>query len=145
MGIVVLILTLWRLSVRAAHPAPALPATLRPWEIAVVGLVHGLLYVLLILQPLSGWMVYTLSTHKSLFFGLFRIPDLPFAADLGITAGQLPFLEELHGTLAGILAVTVLLHIGAAFKHHFVVRDDVLLRMSPARLVPFLQALRAKR
>jgi len=142
LGITVLLLTLFRIPWRIAHPAPPLPPSLRPWEIVVVGLVHKLLYVLLVLQPLTGWMVSTVSTHKSLFFGLFRLPDLPFVAYLGSAATLLPLLEDIHGALASLLALLLVLHVGAAFKHHWGVRDDVLLRMSPAFLAPFLLALR---
>ena len=79
LGVTILLLSLVRfLGVR--HAAPAMPAGLRPWEAALAGLVHKLFYVLLILQPLTGWMLHTVEPHKALFFDLFPIPGLPFLA-----------------------------------------------------------------
>jgi cytochrome b561 len=145
LGILILLLTLFRLYWGKIHRAPPLPAGLRPWEIMLVAVVHKLFYVLLLLQPLIGWMIYTVSTHKSLFFGLFRIPDLPFMITFQNFPPVLDFLEGIHAVGASILAIAIVLHVGAALKHHFVIRDDVLLRMSPTALAPLLRKLRGER
>jgi len=144
LGVLVLLLTLFRLPWRLAHRTPELPPTLRPWEIRLVGLVHRLFYVLLMAQPVVGWMLYSISTHKSLFFGLFRIPDLPFLARFAGNAAVVDALEGLHGTLAALLAVLIGLHVAAAVKHHFLARDDVLLHMTPALFAPLLRRLRGQ-
>ena len=54
-------------------------------------------------------------------------------------------LEGIHTTFASILALLIVLHVGAAFKHHFVIRDEVLLRMMPTSLAPLLRRLRGER
>ena len=144
LGISILFLSLFRIYWRGRRRAPALPAALRPWERTVLWAVHKLLYMLLIFQPLVGWMLYSLSTHKALYFGLFRIPDLPFMS-IFQNSGNLPnILEDVHGALAVVLAILVALHIGAALKHHFVSRDNVLLSMAPSALGPFLRMLRGE-
>jgi len=145
LGLFVLFLTLFRLYWRSSSQTPALPGGLRPWEIRLAGYVHKLFYVLLLLQPLVGWMLYSASPRKSLFFGLFRIPDLPFRPDWANSPSVIENLEDVHTTLAVILTVAIVLHVGAALKHHFVIRDDVLLRMSPAALGPLLRRLRGER
>lgn len=145
LGICILLLTLLRLSWRASHRVPALPPGLRPWEIRLVGVIHKLFYVLLLLQPLSGWAISSLEPHKSRFFGMFRIPDLPLPAAWANAEPVIEALEGVHTTLAAILTVAIVLHVGAALKHHFLIRDDVLLRMSPRALGPLLRRLRGER
>jgi cytochrome b561 len=140
LGIFVLMLTLARLLWRTTHVPPPLPGGLRPWEAVAAVAVHKLFYVFLILQPLIGWSLYSLSPRATLFFGLFPIPKLP----LGELAGQATrgVLAGAHGAGAAILAILFVLHAGAALKHHFVLRDHVLLRMAPDALGEMLRRLR---
>jgi cytochrome b561 len=145
MGIAVLLVTLFRIVWRTANAVPPIPPTLKPWEIKAAGAVHKILYGLLLLQPLTGWMIYTVSSHKSLFFWLFPIPDLPYVASLGNSGEVLPLFEGSHGALATILVLVLILHVGAALKHHFLAKDNVLLRMSPGVFAPLLRRLRGER
>ena len=145
LGILVLFLTLFRIAWRGTHRPPALPPGLRPWEIVAVEVVHKLLYVLLVLQPVTGWCLSTLSPVKTRFFGSFFIPNLPFLSGFRYSPVAREALEGAHGFMAGLLAVLLVVHAGAAFKHHFMVRDDVLLRMAPASLGPALKKLRGER
>jgi cytochrome b561 len=61
------------------------------------------------------------------WFGVLPLPDL-VAKDAGL--GEL--LQAAHRLLNYGLLGLVLVHAGAALKHHFVDRDDVLGRMLPA-------------
>ncbi|WP_300154413.1 cytochrome b/b6 domain-containing protein [Solidesulfovibrio sp.] len=142
LGIFVLLLTLARLLWRATHVPPPLPGGLRPWEAFAAVAVHKLFYVFLVLQPLIGWGLYSLSSNTTLFFGLFPIPKLP----LGELAGQAArgVLAGAHGAGAASLAILFVLHAGAALKHHFVLRDNVLLRMAPDALAGALRKLRGE-
>ncbi|KAF1022532.1 MAG: Cytochrome b561 [Paracidovorax wautersii] len=65
---------------------------------------------------------------QTVWFGVLPLPDL-LAADGDL--GQR--LVTVHVTLNYLLAALVVLHAAAAFKHHFVDRDDVLTRMLPGR------------
>jgi len=145
LGLTVLLLAVLRIAWRVTHRVPALPGGLRPWEIWLAGAVWQLFYVLLVLQPLVGWMLYSLSPHKSLFFGLFPIPDLFSMPQVADVAGWREVLEGLHGFFGAAFAALIVLHVGAALKHHFVLRDAVLLRMAPAFLAPVLRLLRGER
>jgi cytochrome b561 len=60
------------------------------------------------------------------WFGVLPLPDL-LAKDKEL--GKL--LEQVHQLLNYTLAGLVLAHTAAALKHHFVDRDDVLIRMLP--------------
>ncbi|PKP94259.1 MAG: cytochrome B [Alphaproteobacteria bacterium HGW-Alphaproteobacteria-16] len=126
-GITVLFLSVVRLGWRLAHTPPPFVATTRAWERALASTVHWLFYVLLIVVPLTGWlMVSGTETRRPLtFFGLFDIPYLP----VGIAAGD--FGHESHEVLGLLMAALVILHIGAALLHQFVKRDVTLSRMFP--------------
>lgn len=144
LGIVVLALTLFRLAWRLTHRMPVMPPGLRPWEALATEAVHKLLYLLLLLQTLSGWCLVSLASVPFRFFGLFPMPRIPFLP-MGQQAMALgEFLENIHGAMAGILAILIVLHAGAALKHHFLARDAVLLRMAPRCLGPLLQRLRGE-
>lgn len=126
-GVTVLLLTAGRIAWRIAHRPPALPAGTPAWEKGVAHATHWTLYLLMIALPLSGWlMVSGPGPHRPfLWFGLFDIPTLPVGkplADLGGTA---------HGPLGWVMAALVVLHIGAALRHHLLLRDSVLVRIAP--------------
>jgi cytochrome b561 len=60
------------------------------------------------------------------WFGFFTLPDMvPKSKSL-----YEAFITT-HETLAWVLAAVVVLHVAAALKHHFMLRDDVLRRMLP--------------
>lgn len=145
LGLCVLALTVFRFGWRRGHPGPALPPGLRSWEIRLVQLVHGLLYAMLIVQPLTGWTLHSLVPNTTRFFGLFPIPALPMPAGLVGNPNAIAVVSDMHSAGAGFFAVLIVLHVGAALKHHFVVRDAVLLRMAPEGLGPWLRRLRGER
>ncbi|MES1161784.1 MAG: cytochrome b/b6 domain-containing protein, partial [Rhizobacter sp.] len=61
-------------------------------------------------------------------FGVLPLPDfVPANKELAEA------IKPLHKTLAYLLALLVLTHVGAALKHHFVDRDGLLARMWPGR------------
>jgi len=60
------------------------------------------------------------------WFNLVTLPDL-----IGPSEAAYEFFRRGHGVLAVVLFVLALVHIAAALKHHFIDRDNVLLRMLP--------------
>ena len=52
----------------------------------------------------------------------------------------MPVLEIFKA--AWVIVAFVALHAGAALKHHFIERDDILLRMTPRYLERFLRYMR---
>jgi cytochrome b561 len=125
-GMVVLVLAVlrivWRLSNPGPRPSPAWPK----WQRAASGMSHGLLYLLIFLQPLSGWLMSSSKNYPVSLFGWFQFPDLIQPSERAFE-----FFHELHEILATTLIVVAVVHIVAALYHHFVMKDDVLRRMLP--------------
>ena len=127
-GVTVFLLTLLRLAWRATHPAPALPASMpKPMQLAAHG-GHLALYGLLLAIPLSGWLMSSAKGFQTVWFGVLPLPDL-LSRNLELGAQ----LANLHTGLNVLLILLLLGHAGAALKHHFIDRDDVLRRMLPPR------------
>jgi cytochrome b561 len=125
-GVTIFLLAVFRVLWRATHPAPPLPAAIPPWQRNAAQATHLLLYVLILVIPLSGWLMSSAYGVQVVYFGLLPLPDL-LAKDKAL-ADQ---LKELHQGLNITMALLLVAHVGAALKHHFVDRDDVLRRMLP--------------
>jgi cytochrome b561 len=83
------------------------------------------LYVLMFVQPLSGYVHRMAGAHPVSFFGLFNLPVL-----IGKNEALRLLTDAIHDGGAVILAVLVAGHIGAALKHRLLDRDSVLQRMT---------------
>jgi cytochrome b561 len=139
LGLTVLLLTLGRLAWRLLHPAPPLPAHMRPVERFAAHAVHVALYGLTLAVPLLGWAMVSASPLgiPTVPFGLFEwphLPVLPAGADPAAVEGS---FKLGHKTLAYLAASLVALHVAAALKHQLVDRDGLL-----GRMIPFLGAPR---
>ncbi len=124
-GLLILALTVVRLGWRVANPAPPLPAAMTVAEKRLALATHGAFYLLLFAIPLTGWAVA--STGKAIFpiewYGLFTVPHLPIANSYAGAA------RESHQLLAYGAIALIALHIGAALKHQYFDRDDLIARM----------------
>lgn len=132
-GITVLLAAFMRLAWRFFQPPPALPAHMPSLEKTAAHAGHLALYVFLFALPLSGWALVSASvlnipTH---LYGVVPWPHLPVLATLANKASVEAVLKIGHRYAAWTLIVVVVGHAAAAFRHHFVKHDDVLLRMLP--------------
>lgn len=125
-GVTILALATLRLLWRLANPVPALPGTLKPYERGLAHVTHTLLYVCLFAMPVTGWIMTAAKNFPFRWFGLF-----PWPMPIGPNEQLADIMEATHTALAVVLAATVTLHILAALKHHFVLKDGVLKRMLP--------------
>ena len=124
-GITVFLLTCIRLLWRWGHPAPP-PVAMPAWQERVSASTHGVMYALLLLIPLSGWL-YSSSTGISVvYLGLVPLPDL-----VGKDRALAATLKGTHFSLNFTLLALVCIHTAAALKHQFVDRDAALMRMLP--------------
>lgn len=126
-GITVLVLTLGRIAWRLAHRPPAPPETMARWERLAARTTHMTFYALLLILPLAGWLMVsgTAKPRPFIWFGLFDIPLLPVSTAVGDVA------HVTHELLGYLMALLVAIHIAAALRHHFLLRDSVLARMIP--------------
>ena len=125
-GVTLFLLVVVRMVWRIAHQPPALPEHMGRLEQFAAHAGHCLLYVLMLAIPLSGWLMSSAKGVQTVWSGVLPIPDL-LAKDKAL--GDL--LQTVHMSLNLGLGVLVLGHVGAAFKHHFIDKDEVLIRMLP--------------
>ncbi|MDZ4251296.1 MAG: cytochrome b [Sulfuritalea sp.] len=128
-GVTIFLFVVLRLGWRLAHRPPELPASMPAWQRSVAAATHVLLYLLMVAVPLSGWLMSSAKGFQTVWFGVLPLPDL-LTKDEAL--GDL--LQALHRLLNYGMAAIVLAHLGAALKHHFIDRDDIL-----ARMLPFLR------
>lgn len=124
-GITVFLLTCARVGWRALHAAPA-PVPMPAWQQRSATISHRLLYVLLLIIPVSGWLYSSSTGVQVVYLNLIPLPDLvPKDKELAAV------LKAVHVTLNFSMLALVCLHTAAALKHHFVDHDTVLVRMLP--------------
>lgn len=130
-GMLVLVLVLWRLGWRAANPTPALPQGMPRWERLAARGSHATLYVLMLALPVTGWVINSAANIPVKLFWVIPLPDI---------TGPDKRLQEVstsaHVALFIALAALVAVHIGAALRHHYLRHDDVLRRMLPCTKSP---------
>ena len=128
-GVTIFLFVVLRLGWRLAHQPPELPAGMPAWQRSVAAATHVLLYLLMVAVPLSGWLMSSAKGFQTVWFGVLPLPDLLTKnAELG------DLLQQMHKLLNYSMAALVFAHLGAALKHHFIDRDDIL-----ARMLPFLR------
>ncbi len=127
LGLSVFLLVWLRLALRIVGTTPRVSPVPALWQQRLAGLVHLVLYGFMIAMPLLGWLVLSAAGKSIPFFGL----ELP--ALLGPDEALADSVEDLHKTIGSIGYYLVGVHAVAALFHHYVVRDNTLLRMLPRR------------
>ena len=128
-GIIVFVLVVVRIFWRSTSVVPPLPINLKRIEKELVQLTHRSLYVVMFVLPVSGYINISAGDFKLDFFGLYNIPKvIPEDGFIEV------LFQAVHMGMAYALIVFIVLHIGAAIKHHFILKDNVLRRMWPIRL-----------
>ena len=125
-GVTVLMLVILRVFWRTTHTPPTLPDSLPQWQKLASQIIHFLLYVLIIVVPISGWLMSSAKGVQTVWFGVLPIPDL---LDKDKNLGNL--LLVVHKSLNYGLLALVAIHTLAAIKHHFIDKDNILRRMLP--------------
>lgn len=123
-GVLILVLALARIFWRLGNRWPKLLGEYSVWQKKSARLVHYVLISVLVLLPLSGWLMSSAGGHTVDVFGLFALPDL-----IGKNKALGGFFHEFHEIIAWSLIAIVALHFLAAMKHQFVDRDATLPRM----------------
>ena len=135
LGITILLLTLLRLGWRRMSPPPPLPESMPDWQRRAASVSHFLIYFLVFVQVIAGIVHSWAADFPIVVFGLFRIPS-PIAPSEALKVA----MNWAHFIAGWSFFILLLTHILAALHHHFVVKDDILLRM-----IPGTEALQEKR
>lgn len=109
------------------HVPPPLPESVQPWQRKLAALTHFLLYCLMVLQPLSGYLSSSFSGYKT---RIWNIP-LPHWGWKDPALNQL--FTDIHVVSSVSLLCLIILHICGAFSHLFSEHGNVLPRMWPER------------
>ena len=123
LGVTILALFFVRALWRLTHPAPAL-LPMPAWQRRAALLLHGFLYAMLLVQPVTGWLFSNASGRPIVYLGLIPLPNL-----VGKDRALADTLKSVHSTGGLLIAIAVGLHLLATLKHHFIDRDDTLGRM----------------
>ncbi|ASP35823.1 MULTISPECIES: cytochrome b [Stappiaceae] len=123
-GIVLMILTVFRLAYRLTHKPAPLPDSMPGWQKLAASATHVFLYGFLLINPFLGWVATSAYGAKISVFGLFTMPAI-VAKDRALSEQ----LFQIHLILGLLFTLAVLMHIAAALYHGFIRRDGVLSRM----------------
>jgi cytochrome b561 len=128
-GVTVFALAVIRVLWRVRHKAPSMPRRISAWQRGTAHLVHFLLYALMIMIPMSGYLYSSTAGIQVVYLGIVPLPTIigPNPA-LKVTPGFVQIY--LNYTLLALVA----LHLMAVLKHQFVDHDSLI-----ARMIPFLR------
>jgi cytochrome b561 len=115
--VLVILRMFWALRQRANRPRHEGSSAL------AVRVGHGLLYLCMLLMPISG-VLYMLGNG----YGL-KVFGTQLVARSGEKTQWMLSIGELHSPIAWVFLVLLLGHLGITLLHHFVKRDDTLQRM----------------
>lgn len=128
-GVCIFLLVFFRLYWRIKHPWPSSSKGTKYEKPALIA--HVLLMILMVLMPLTGFMVSAFSGFGIHIFGVFIVPE--YLNSAGVVVPVHKFTYELAKVLHEIFAYTIssfiVMHIAAALKHHFINKDNTLIRM----------------
>jgi len=124
LGTALFILVLFRAAWRVTHPAPPPLAGTPAFRRIGAAATHGLLYVMLIFLPLTGYIGLAARGREISIMGLFTLPNMvPVSRPLSVNA------QDLHNYGQYVLYALVLLHVGGALYHHYILKDGLMRRM----------------
>ena len=122
-GMLALMFVIVRLTWRLRSINPSLDA-IPQWEELAARAVHWAFYFFMFALPITGWLITSSADLPVSFFGLFTFPNLIS----GNEANRILF-STIHEWLGYTLIATFCMHTGAALKHHFINKDNIMRRM----------------
>ena len=140
-GIVIFLLAVVRLGWRWSYPVPLLPADMPGWQGKLAHGTHALLYILLFLMPVTGFLYTALAGFPVPFFMLVNLAQW-VPVDKPVAEG----FKWAHLSLQFVLYLTVILHVLGALQHHYRRKDGILRRMlSSSEPLPEMRSALDKR
>ena len=126
-GITIGLLVLVRIGWRLTHTPPPLPSTLPAWQRIAAKTSHVMLYLCMIVMPLSGYLGSSFTKFPIIYWGM-RLPHWGWDAPALKT-----LCSQVHVVTVIIFMTLIAIHTAAALKHLLVNRDGVFQRMWPGR------------
>ena len=133
-GLPVLLLAIGRIFWRALITDPFNDADTQGWQTRVAHATALLFYLTFFTLPLSGWVMWSsVAAPGPLYLGgVIPWPQVPLESVDPLTRyALLDLAEDVHIGSVILLLVLIPAHVGAALKHHFWDRHDVLRGMLP--------------
>ena len=127
LGLSVLALVGLRIAVRCTRSTPAITPPPAVWQQKLATLAHLALYGLMLAMPLAGWVILSAEGKDIPFFGL-TLPPL-----VGVNEALAHDVEEIHEAVGEAGYWLIGLHAAAGLFHHYLLKDNTLLRMLPGR------------
>lgn len=124
-GLLVLFLLTLRFAWKLVNISPNALTSHKQWEVTLAHLIQKIFYLLILLIGFSGYFVSTAKGKGIEFFNWFEVP----AINGQIEDSSAELIGSAHEVMAFLLAALVILHALAAFKHHFIDKDETLQRM----------------
>lgn len=124
LGMIVLGLAILNLAWMLYRPQPALPVHIQGWQRTAARGAHILLFAMMLLLPITGYVISTSAGQDVSVFSFIDIPAL-----LPRSEAVRDMATDLHFWLAYITAVLAAAHATAALKHQFIDKDGLLRRM----------------
>lgn len=125
-GLTIFALTFARIAWRLTWTPPPYANSVPRRERIAAQTVHTAFYLLLLAMPLTGYVMASAGKYPLDWFGLFDLPKAPVVRESATYA----LSRAAHGLLGWLMLALALLHIAAALRHHFVLRDGTLQRMA---------------
>ena len=129
LGVTVFMIAVLRVLWRATHPAPPVAAGTPAWQAKAAAGAHHLLYVLILVVPITGYVYSCAAGVPVVYLGLWKLPMIVEKND-----ALKDIFKFIHIWLNYGMAAVVVIHAAAAIKHQVVDRDGTL-----ARMLPFLR------
>lgn len=127
LGLTVFFLVWVRITARLIGNTPPIVPAAPKWQLMIANIVELVLYGLMIVLPILGWVTLSAEGKPIPYFGM-HLPAL-----VGESEPLAERMEELHVTLATVGYFLIGLHVAAALFHHYVRRDNTLERMKLSR------------
>jgi cytochrome b561 len=126
LGMCLFTLAVFRLIRAILGKRPDLPPNTKRYEKILAKATQGLLYLLVIIMPISGWVMSSAANVPVKIFGVIELPNL-----VEPNKQLMESMQNVHEMQSWVLMTLMLIHIAAGLKHQFVDRDNVLYSMLP--------------
>ncbi|MFI8416772.1 cytochrome b561 [Serratia sp. NPDC078593] len=127
LGFTVFVLMIFRVYLKIKNKYPPIHPQPPRWQIILAKTMHGVLYLIFISLPIFGVLsLYYGSVEWSFFSYVMPIADVK-------NSNMQHNLKEIHELVANAGYFIIGLHAAAALFHHYIIRDNTLIRMSPGK------------